>query len=106
MYRRVLRGQVAPGHHGEFLAAVEEALLYQQQRGIGARYSVWDALTGRASEVEIISVFESLQDLERFEELVAQDQAFADLRQRVRAAMVFESTTVTLYRQLDVSPTS
>jgi hypothetical protein len=106
MYRRVFRGQVAPGRHGEFLAALEEALLYQQQRGIDARYSVWDALTGRASEVEIISEFESLQDLDRFEELVAQDQTFADIRQRVRAAMVFESTTVTLYRQLDVSPTT
>lgn len=106
MYRRVFRGQVAPGRHGEFLAAVEEALLYQHQRGIRAHYSVWDALTGRASEVEIVSEFESLQDLEQFEELVAQDQAFAGIRQRVRAAMVFESTTVTLYRQLDVSPTS
>ena len=106
MYRRVFRGQVAPGRHGEFLAALEEALLYQQQRGIGARYSVWDALTGRASEVEIISEFESLQDLDRFEELVAQDQIFADIRLRVRAAMVFVSTTVTLYRQLDVSPTT
>ena len=102
MYRRVLSGQVAPGKHGEFLAAVEAALDYQQKRGIDARYAVWNSLTGPASLVEIVSEFNSLVDLEKFEELVAQDQAFADLRQRVRAAMVFETTTVTLYRQMDV----
>ena len=29
MFRRVLTGRVAPGKHGEFLRAVEEALDYQ-----------------------------------------------------------------------------
>ena len=53
LYRRVLTGQVAPGQHGKFLAAVEEALEYQAQRGIDAEYSVWDSLTGSTSEVEI-----------------------------------------------------
>jgi hypothetical protein len=47
-----------------------------------------------------VSEFDSLEDLDRFEELVAQDQRFAELRQRVRQAMVFESSTVTLYRRM------
>ena len=40
LFRRVLTGQVAPGQHGKFLAAVEEALEYQSQRGIKADYAV------------------------------------------------------------------
>ena len=100
LYRRVLTGQVAPGQHGKFLAAVEEALDYQVQRGIAAQYSVWDSITGPTSEVEIISEFESLQELEQFEELSSQDQEFATLRSRVMQAMVFESASVQLYRRM------
>ena len=100
MYRRVLTGQISPGKHSEFVAAVEEALDYQDKRGMRATYSVWDAITGATNQVEIVSEFDSLDDLERFEELTAQDQQFADLRARVRAAMVFETTTITLYRRL------
>ncbi len=99
-YRRVLSGQVAPGQHSEFLAAVEAALDYQRQRGVAATFDIWDSITGPASQIEIVSEFDSLTDLERFEELVAQDQTFAELRQRVRQAMVFESSTVTLYRRM------
>jgi len=101
LYRRVLTGRVAPGKHGEFLAAIEAALDYQAERGINARYSVWDALTGTGSEVQIISEFDSLQELEQFEELSAQDQAFAELRSRVMQAMVFESASVQLFRRMD-----
>ena len=100
LYRRVLTGQVAPGQHGKFLAAVEEALEYQSQRGIDADYSVWDSLTGSTSEVEIISEFESLTELEAFEDLSAQDQRFSELRSKVMQSMVFESASVQLYRRL------
>lgn len=100
LYRRVLTGQVAPGQHGKFLAAVEEALEYQSQRGIKADYAVWDSLTGHTSEVEIVSEFDSLNALEAFEELSAQDQRFSELRSTVMQAMVFESASVQLFRRL------
>ncbi len=100
MYRRVLAGRVAPGKHGEFLRAVEAALDYQAARGIEARFSVWDALTGSASNVEIIAEFEELRELEQFEELAAQDQRFAELRRAVREAMVFDSAEINIYRNL------
>ena len=45
IYRRVLTGQVAPGQHGDFLAALEAALDYQAQRGVEARFAVWDSIT-------------------------------------------------------------
>ena len=100
IYRRVLTGQVAPGRHGEFLKAVEDALDYQAQRGIEAQFSVWNSISGPASQVEIVAEFDSLQELEQFEELAAQDARFADLRRQVREAMVFESAEITLYRRL------
>ena len=100
LYRRVLTGQVAPGKHGEFLAAVEAALDYQGQRGIDAGFSVWDAISGPTSQVQIVADFDSMQELEQFEELAAQDQTFSDLRQRVRQAMVFDSASVQIFRRL------
>ena len=100
LYRRVLTGQVAPGRHGEFLAAVEAALDYQRERGIAARFDVWDSMTGLASQVEIIAEFDNLAELEQFEELAAQDRHFAGLRRKVREAMVFESTHIELYRRM------
>ncbi len=100
MFRRVLTGKVAPGRHGEFLRAVEAALDYQSKRGIEARFSVWDAITGAASLVEIIAEFDSLVELEQFEELAAQDQHFAELRRGVREAMVFDSAEINIYRNL------
>lgn len=100
LYRRVLRGRVAPGRHGEFLRAVNAALDYQAQRGIEARFSVWDAVTGNASAVEIIAEFDDLMELEQFEELAAQDQRFAELRRQVREAMVFDATEINIYRNL------
>ena len=100
LYRRVLSGKVAPGRHAEFLRAVEAALDYQSQRGIEAHFSVWDAITGGASNVEIIAEFDNLVELEQFEELAAQDQRFAELRRAVREAMVFDSTVINIYRNL------
>lgn len=100
MFRRVLAGRVAPGKHGEFLRAVEAALDYQSARGIEARFSVWDAITGQASTVEIVAEFEDLRELEQFEELAAQDQEFAKLRRAVREAMVFDSAEINIYRNL------
>ena len=100
MYQRVLTGQVAPGKHGEFLAAVEAALDYQSQRGIDADFAVWDSITGPASQVQVVAQFDSMHELEQFEELAAQDQTFSELRQRVRAAMVFDSASVQIFRRL------
>ncbi len=100
LYRRVLTGQVAPGQHGEFLAAARAALDYQAARGIEADFAIWDSITGPASQVEIVALFDSLQELEQFEELAAQDQTFSKLRQRVRQAMVFESASVQVFRRL------
>lgn len=100
MYRRVMTGQVAPGRHGEFLRAVEAALTYQAARGIEARFSVWDAISGPANRVEIIAEFDNLIELEQFEELAAQDQRFAELRRNVREAMIFDSTEILIYRVL------
>lgn len=100
LYRRVLAGRVAPGKHSDFLRAVEAALEYQAARGIEARFSVWDAVTGPASNVEIIAEFDDLKELEQFEELAAQDQRFAQLRRAVREAMVFDSAEIHIYRNL------
>ncbi len=100
MYLRVFSGQIQPGQHAAFLAAVEAAVDYQQQRGIRIRTTVWNALTGDPNRVTIDGEFQSLQDLETFEELVAQDQQFAELRAAVRRAMVFETSTITLYRKM------
>jgi hypothetical protein len=100
MFRRVLTGRVAPGKHGEFLRAVEEALDYQAARGIEAQFSVWDAVTGPTSNVEIIAEFEDLRELEQYEELAAQDQHFASLRRAVREAMIFDSATINIHRKL------
>ena len=100
MYRRVLSGRVSPGRHSDFLRAVEAALDYQSARGIEAQFSVWDSITGPASNVEIIAEFEDLKELEQFEELAAQDQRFAELRRAVREAMVFESAEINIYRNL------
>ena len=100
LYRRVLTGQVAPGQHGEFLAAAQAAFDYQAARGIEADFAIWDSISGPASEVEIVAQFDSMQELEQFEELAAQDQTFSDLRRRVRQAMVFESASVQIFRRL------
>ncbi|MCZ6546043.1 MAG: hypothetical protein O6913_10110 [Chloroflexi bacterium] len=100
LYRRVLSGQIAPGQHAKFLAAVEEALDYQSQRGIAAQYAVWDSVTGPTTAVEIVSEFDALEELEQFEELVAQDQLFAELRGKVMQALIPGSATVNLYRRL------
>ena len=100
MFRRVLTGKVAPGKHADFLRAVEAALDYQAKRGIEARFSVWDAVTGPASTVEIVAEFDDLRELEQFEELAAQDHHFAQLRRAVREAMLFDSTEINIYRNL------
>ncbi len=47
-----------------------------------------------------MSEFESLNALEAFEELSAQDQQFSELRSKVMQSMVFESASVQLYRRL------
>lgn len=99
-YMRTLTGEVLPGHHRDFVMSISQALEYQEQRGIDAVTSVWSAVTGGTSEVSIVAEFESLVELERFDEIAAQDQEFAALRRKTRESMVFLTSRVELFRNL------
>ncbi|OAI39901.1 hypothetical protein AYO38_06665 [bacterium SCGC AG-212-C10] len=99
-YMRTLRGEVLPGRHREFVMSISQALEYQKQRGIDATTSVWSAVTGGTSEVSVVAEFNSLGELEKFDEIAQQDTEFARLRKETREAMVFLTTNVHLMRNL------
>ncbi len=99
-YMRTLSGEVLPGRHREFVASISGALEYQKQRGIDAWTSVWSAMTGGTSRVEIVAEFDSLQELEKFDDMALQDAEFARLRRATREAMVFLTSEVELLRNL------
>lgn len=99
-YMRVLRGEVLPGRHREFVMSISQALEYQKQRGIDATTSVWSALTGGTNEVSIVAEFDSLAELQKFDEMSAQDAEFARLRRATREAMTFLTSKVDLLRNL------
>jgi hypothetical protein len=99
-FMRVLSGEVQPGHHREFVLAVSNALDYQKQRGIDATTSVWSAMTGHTSGVSIVAEFDSLAELEKFDEMAVTDAEFARLRAATRATMVFLTTETHLLRRL------
>lgn len=99
-YMRVLSGEVLPGRHREFVMSISHALEYQKERGIDATTSVWSAVTGATSGVSIVGEFDTLAELERFDEMAMKDQQFASLRKATREAMVFLTTEVHLYRNL------
>lgn len=99
-YMRTLRGDVQAGHHREFVMSISLALEYQKQRGIEAVTSVWSAVTGATNAVEIVAEFDSLGELERFDEMAQRDAEFARLRAATRASMVFLTSQVVLMRNL------
>ena len=83
-YMRILTGEVLAGHHRDFVMSISQALEYQKQRGIEASTSVWAALTGGTSRVDIVAEFDSLTELESFDDMAAQDAEFAQLRRQTR----------------------
>ncbi|MFN0146769.1 MAG: hypothetical protein ACKVT1_09675 [Dehalococcoidia bacterium] len=99
-FMRTLSGEVQPGHHREFVYSISQALEYQKQRGIDASTSVWASVTGGTSGVAIIGEFDSLSELERFDELASQDTEFARLRKATRQSMVFLTSQVQIMRNL------
>lgn len=99
-FMRVLTGEVQPGHHREFVLSVSSALEYQKQRGIDATTSVWSAMTGHTSGVSIVAEFDSLAELEKFDEMAVTDSEFARLRAATRASMVFLTSETHLMRRL------
>ncbi len=99
-YMRTLAGDVQPGKHREFVMSISQALEYQKQRGIDATTSVWSAVTGSTNGVTIVAEFDSFAELEKFEEMAAQDAQFAALRRATRETMVFLTSQVQLYRNL------
>lgn len=98
MYRRLFSGSVERGRTRTFLAAMEESAAHQLERGIRARTTVWGAMTGQTNEVMIVSDFNTLDDLEKFTELAAEDATFASVRRAVRAEMVYDHSDVSLQR--------
>jgi hypothetical protein len=99
-FMRVLTGEVQPGRRREFVMAVSQALEYQKQRGIDAVTSVWSSVSGPTAAIALSAEFNSLGELERFDELVTQDAEFGRLRRAAREAMVFQTSQVQLLRLL------
>lgn len=99
-YIRVLSGDVRPGHHRDFVMAVSHALQYQTSRGIDATTSVWTAATGSTTGVLVVGEFDSLAELEKFDEMGRNDSEFARLRASSRENMVFSTSQVQLLRNL------
>lgn len=99
-YMRTLTGDVQAGHHRDFLSSISQALEYQKQRGIDAYTSVWTAMTGGTGKVQIAAEFDSLRELEKFDEMAVQDAEFGRLRAATRSSMVFLTSHVDLMRNL------
>ena len=99
-YMRTLTGDVQAGRHREFVMSVSQALEYQKQRGIDATTSVWSAVTGATNGVSIVAEFDSLAELEKFDEMSVQDAEFGRLRKATRETMVFLTSHVDLMRNL------
>jgi hypothetical protein len=99
-FLRMLTGEVQPGKHVEFVRSLQTALEYQDAKGIDTNTSIWRAVTGKNAAAVITSEFDSLAELEKFEDLVAHDASFAGLRRATRSAMVFGTAQVALYRRL------
>lgn len=100
MYRRILKGKLQPGQHAAFIAAVSEVAEYQQRKGIQTRVSVWYPNTGATNRFEIVSEFEDMGELQKFDELVVTDGRFAELRRQAMAQVVFGTAEVEIQRQV------
>lgn len=99
-YMRIMTGHVQPGRHRDFVMSISLALEYQKQRGVDASTSVWASITGKTNAVSIVGEFDSFSELERFDELAANDAEFAKHRAASRASMVFLTSHVDLMRNL------
>ncbi|MEO9255581.1 MAG: hypothetical protein ABI305_08585 [Tepidiformaceae bacterium] len=99
-YMRTLMGEVQPGRHREFVMSISRALDYQKERGISATTSVWSSVTGATSGVSIVAEFDTLGELEKFDEMAMQDAEFGRLRRGTRETMVFLTSQVELMRNL------
>ena len=77
MYRRIITGVIAQGRTSAFLKAMRDSNTHQDDRGIRARTTVWGAMTGQNNSVVIASDFNTLDELEKFTELAANDARFA-----------------------------
>ncbi len=97
-FMRTLTGDVQPGRQREFVLSISQALEYQKQRGIDATTSVWSSMTGATNGVAIVGEFDTLGELEQFDELAAQDQEFGRLRRATRESMVFQTSQVQIFR--------
>ena len=99
-YMRTLVGEVKPGHHRDFVMSVSQALEYQKERGINASTSVWSSVTGGTSGISLVAEFDTLVELEKFDEMAQQDADFARLRRASRESMVFQTSRVDIMRNL------
>ena len=80
--------------------AISHALEYQKQRGIDATTSVWSSVTGATSGVSIVAEFDSLAELEKFDEMAVKDAEFAACARPSRETMVFLTSEVVIMRNL------
>jgi len=99
-YMRTLQGEHLPGRHREFVMAISAALEYQKRHGVNASTSVWSSLTGQTAGVAIVAEFDSLVELEKFDDMATQDAEFSQLRKATRETMVFLTSHVQLARNL------
>jgi hypothetical protein len=98
MYRRILTGIIERGQTSPFLDAMRETGRHQDERGIRARTTIWGSISGPTSGCLIASDFNSLEELEKFTEMVAKDSSFAQLRRDVRSKMVYDGSEVSIHR--------
>lgn len=99
-FMRILTGDVRPGKHREFVMSISQALQYQAERGIDATTSIWSSMTGTTNGVSIVAEFDSLSELEKFDEMAVRDAEFARLRAASRESMVFLTSHVQILRNL------
>ncbi len=99
-FLRLMTGEVLPGKGREFVLSLSEALQYQAERGVDATTSVWTALSGGTNAIAIAGEFDSMAELERFDDLALRDAEFARFRRATREAMAFLTTHVELMRNV------
>lgn len=99
-FLRLMTGEVLPGKGREFVLSLSEALQYQAERGVDATTSVWTALSGGTNAIAIAGEFDSMAELERFDDLALRDSEFARFRRATREAMAFLTTHVELMRNV------
>ncbi len=99
-FRRTLSGETLPGMQRQFVHSIAQALEFQRQRGVDATTSVWTSLTGSTNAISIDAEFDTLGELQKFDDMAATDSDFAALRRATREAMEFHTTSVQLLRNL------